>query len=134
VNGFPPPFYLAVVGAAAAVATAYVMWRKLPAERRDITITSADKVNQMTLRFSDHVNDDNVALRAEIAQLRSDFDQYRADTDARLAEHSAEVRAARAGEREAIRKAEQYVAENESLKQRVTELEGEVARLKRRRT
>lgn len=67
---------------------------------------------------------------AELADLRREFNQYRIDTDLRLAEQAAEVRAARAGEREAQRQAEAYMSENEHLRERVKALETEVATLK----
>jgi predicted nucleic acid-binding Zn-ribbon protein len=64
-------------------------------------------------------------MDAEMDEMRAEHAQYRADTDDRLAELSAELRRAKAGERH-------WQDEAERLKHRVTELEAEVARLKAR--
>jgi cell division protein FtsB len=127
VNGEVVAYLLAAV---ASLVTAFVLLRKAKPERNDITITSADKVNAMTLRFAGVVDADNDDLRAQLVQLRKEFEQYRADTDARLAEQAAQVRAARAGEAEAVRKANLYAAENKELRIRVDSLEAEVTALK----
>lgn len=127
------PYLLAAVGTmVAAMAGGYAVYRKLPAEKRDITITSADRLNQMTLRFSEAVDEDNVSLREQIAELRvqiatqrRDDEAYRKKVEERLAELADEVRT----ERE---QKIQVKAENEQLKLRVTELETEVAALKSR--
>ncbi len=111
-----------LVGAGGLI-TAFVLWRKAPAERNDIKITSADKVNAMTLRFAGDVNKDNEALREDIDEMRREFDQYRTDTQTRLDEMSVELRAERA-EKLAVKR------ENETLRERVDELEREVASLK----
>jgi cell division protein FtsB len=118
-------FVAVIVSAAGSI----LAWRKWGPERGLVTVTTADKVNQMTLRFAGAVDSDNDDLRAQIAALRTEFNQYRIDTDARLAEQAAQVRAARAGEAEAIRKATAYAAENAELRERVDSLEAEVTQL-----
>jgi outer membrane murein-binding lipoprotein Lpp len=134
VNGEVVAYLLAAV---ASLVTAFVLFRKAKPERNDITITSADKVNAMTLRFAGVVDADNDDLRAQLRELSAkltrlggEFEQYRADTDARLAEQAVQVREARAGEVEATRKANLYAAENKELRIRVDSLEAEVTALK----
>lgn len=112
-----------IVGIIVALTGAYIAWRKYRPETNDITVTTADKVNTMTLRFASEVADDNDELRKLVDDLRSEFDQYRRDTDAHMAELSVELRAERA-EKERVKR------ENNELKERVTELEAEVKALK----
>lgn len=112
-----------LIGIIAALTGAYIAWRKYRPETNDITVTTADKVNTMTLRFASEVSEDNDELRRLLDELRAEFHQYRTDTDARLAEYSVELRAERA-EKERVKR------ENRDLKKRVTELETEVRALK----
>lgn len=116
-----------IVAIIAALIAAYIAWRKWPSETRDITVTTADKVNTMTLRFADSVSGDNDDLRKEIDELRAEFRQYRDDTDKLMAQLKVELRAERA-EKENVQR------ENESLIRRVDELESEVRALKAKRT
>jgi predicted component of type VI protein secretion system len=113
----------ALVTAAALLLAALTAYRKFKPERNDITITSADKVNAMTLRFAGDVNRDNESLREDLDELKAAFDQYRKDTEARLSEMAVELRAERA-EKLAVKQ------ENEQLRGRVLALETEVATLK----
>lgn len=112
-----------IVGIIVALTGAYIAWRKYRPETNDITITTADKVNAMTLRFAGDVAKDNDDLRREIDELRAEFVQYRNDADARMAELSVELRAERA-EKERVKR------ENDELRGRVKALESEVDRLK----
>lgn len=114
-----------VIGAIALLVGAYVTWRKQRPETNDITVTAASKVNEMTLKFADAVDQDNDDLREQLKTLRAEFTQYREDTDARMAELSVMLRAATA---ENVR----LEKENGRLKARVTELESEVGRLRER--
>lgn len=123
-------FFGALAVLVTALGTAYGIWRKAPSEGRDITITSADRLNQMTLRFSEAVDDDNVSLRQQLHELREQIAakgreeaQYRADVETRLAELSAQVRAEKA-EKESVK------AENLRLTKRVADLEDEVRNLR----
>ena len=119
-----------VVTALALLIGAVVAYRKWRPERDGVTITNAGKVTEMSLSFADRVDKDNDGLREDLDELRREFAQYRADTEKRLSEMAVEVRAARAGEREATRQAESYRQENESLRERVQALETEVRELK----
>lgn len=112
-----------VVAMIVALSGAYIAWRKYRPETNDITVTTADKVNSMTLRFAGDVAKDNDDLRTDLAELRREFAQYRTDTEARLAELGSQLRAAKAENVELTHRAERAEA-------RVTELEAEVARLK----
>ena len=112
-----------IVGIIVALTGAYIAWRKYRPETNDITVTTADKVNTMTLRFAGDVAKDNDDLRAEIDELRKEFRQYREDTDSAMAQLKIEVRAER-------NEKERYMRENEDLRSRVDELESEVRALK----
>jgi predicted RNase H-like nuclease (RuvC/YqgF family) len=112
-----------IVGIIVALTGAYIAWRKYRPETNDITVTTADKVNTMTLRFANDVSKDNDDLRAEIDELRKEFRQYRDDTDAEMAQLKVEVRAER-------NEKERYMRENDDLRNRVGELENEVRALK----
>jgi len=114
----------ALLVAGAGLLAAYTAYRKFRPERNDITITTADRVNAMTLRFAGVVDQDNDDLRGEVAALKAEFTQYRADTEARHAEYAAALRAEKAEK-------QRYQYENEQLKARVTELESEVRHLKK---
>lgn len=116
-----------IVGIIVALTGAYIAWRKYRPETNDITVTTADKVNMMTLRFAGDVSKDNDDLRQEIADLRAEFVQYRRDTDALMAQLKVELRAERA-EKEHVQR------ENQALKVRVQSLETEVDALKSGRT
>lgn len=116
-----------IVGIIVALTGAYIAWRKYRPETNDITVTTADKVNMMTLRFAGDVSKDNDDLRQEIADLRAEFVQYRRDTDALMAQLKVELRAERA-EKEHVQR------ENQALKVRVQSLETEVNALKSGRT
>lgn len=111
-----------IVAIIVSLTGAYIAWRKYRPETNDITVTTADKVNTMTLRFADEVSKDNDDLRAEIDELRREFRQYRDDTDAVMAQMKVELRAERAEK-------EQVQRENAVLKERVDELETEVRAL-----
>lgn len=119
-----------LVGIIVALTGAYIAWRKYRPETNDITVTTADKVNTMTLRFASEVSQDNDELRAKLDALVSEFDQYRRDTDARLAELSVELRAERAEKERERAERERVARENDELRARVKALEAEVARLK----
>lgn len=112
-----------IIGAIALLVGAYVAWRKYQPETNDITVTAASKVNEMTLKFADVVDQDNDDLREQLKALRAEFTKYREDTDSRLAELSTRLRASVA---ENVRLED----ENGRLKKRVTELESEVGRLR----
>lgn len=112
-------------------------YRKMRPEARKISVETVDinvKVAGDNVRIAGDLRDDAweqwAKVRTDMAELRREFDQYRADTDARLAEQAAEVRAARAGEAEALRKADRYAEENAQLRERVDVLETEVASLR----
>lgn len=114
-----------IVGIIAALTAAYIAWRKYRPETNDITVTTADKVNTMTLRFASDVAKDNDDLRDRLDELEKAFGEYRRDTDARLAEYSVELRAERA-EKERVKR------ENAELRGRVKRLEAEVSELRSR--
>lgn len=116
-----------IVAIIVSLTGAYIAWRKYRPETDSITVTSADKVNSMTLQFADKVSEDNDDLREQIAALRAEFTKYREDTDAEMALMRVELRAERA-EKEAVKR------ENNALKLRVDELEAEVRALKSGRT
>lgn len=119
-----PLYFLgAVTGLVVALTGAYIAWRKWKPETAQIVVTSAEKVNAMTLQFAGNALAENNELQREINELRAEFRQYRTDTDLLLAELKAELRAERA-EKQAVKR------ENEALRQRVADLEAEVARLK----
>lgn len=111
-----------IVGIIVALTGAYIAWRKYRPETNDITVTTADKVNTMTLRFANDVAKDNDDLRAEIEELRREFRQYRDDADAVMAQMKVELRAERAEK-------EHVVRENALLKERIDELEAKVRAL-----
>ena len=115
-----------------ALSGAYIAWRKYRPETNDITVTTADKVNMMTLRFAGDVSKDNDDLRGEIEELRSEFRQYRLDTESRLAELSVQVRAERAEKDRVKRENDELLGRLSRAESRVAELENEVARLKAR--
>lgn len=128
-----PTWAYIIVGLAVAVGpilTTLVLLRKAPAESRKISVDTVDVNVSIAGKLRDVAVRDWERIDAEMEDLRRDFNQYREDTDARLAEQAAEVRAARAGEAEAIRKAERYAEENNELRERVQSLEHEVASLK----
>lgn len=114
----------------AAVVAAVVAVRKLPAEAQKINVDTVDVNVRIAGNVRDQAVEDWQRVRGELDELRKEFDQYKKDTDDRLAEQATQVRAARAGEAEAKRKADQYRDENQELRARVDELEAEVARLK----
>lgn len=118
--------FAGLAGLITALVGGYAVYRKLPSEKRDIIITSADRLNQMTLRFSEAVDEDNVSLRQQLQQLRVEFDEYRTKTEGRLETLSGELRQERS-EKESVKR------ENARLTARVTELETEVAVLKAHR-
>lgn len=127
----------ALIAAAAALVGAVVAYRKFGPEARKISVETVDinvKVAGDNVRIASGLRDDAweqwAKVRTDFNALRDEFDQYRRDTDRQLAEQAVEVRAARAGEAEALRKAEQYMKENKALRKRVDELEREVASLK----
>lgn len=113
----------AIAGAVAALGGFLLAWRKFRPETNDITVTTADKVTSMSLRFANEVSDDNAELRKMLDDLRADFDQYRRDTQDHLAELGVQLRAAK-GEKQRV------AEENTLLKARVADLETEVAHLK----
>lgn len=121
-----------VVAIVAALVGAYIAWRKYRPETNDITVTTANQVNAMTLRFAGAVDEDNDDLRERLKALSDEFAQYRTDTDARLTELSAQLRAETAQRRRFEQEAGQLEVENSRLRGRVDELENEVARLKAR--
>lgn len=112
-----------VVAIIAALTGAYIAWRKYRPETNDITVTTADKVNTMTLRFAGDVAKDNDELRDRLEALEEAFAKYRHDADAEMSQLRVEMRAERA-EKERVKR------ENDELRARVDELEAEVARLK----
>lgn len=114
-----------IIGVIVALSGAYIAWRKYRPETNDITVTTADKVNTMTLRFAEDVSKDNDDLRDRLDELEKAFAQYRRDTDARLAEYSVELRAERA-EKDRVKR------ENDELRFRVKTLEDEVRELRSR--
>lgn len=127
----------AVLTALAGLLLALLAWRKYGPEARKISVETVDinvKVAGDNVRIAGDLRDDAweqwAKVRTEMTKLREEFDQYRADTDKRLAEQATEVRAARAGEAEATRKANLYAEENTHLQQRVAALEAEVADLR----
>jgi predicted nucleic acid-binding Zn-ribbon protein len=137
------PAWLYLLGGIAAfisaVVSAVVVLRKLPAEAQKINVDTVDVNVNIAGRLRDQAVADWERISRELADLRKEFDTYKEDTDARLIEQAAEVRASRAdaraardGEAEAKRKADQYREENEELRTRVVQLEDEVARLKAR--
>lgn len=117
----------ALVGALVA---GYVAWRKLKPETAQIVVTSAEKINAMSLQFAGAALAENNELQGEIATLRAEFNQYRADTDAMMAELKAELRAERQEKEEVKRENEILLARVTKAEARVDELEAEVARLK----
>lgn len=126
------PTYLigALAGLVVTLTGAYAAWRKLKPETAQIVVTSAEKVNAMTLEFAGRVGEENNELQREIADLRAEFHQYRRDTEAVLSELKAELRAERA-EKEAVKRENETLLERVAKAEaRVTELEAEVARLK----
>jgi hypothetical protein len=123
--------------ALAGFLAALLAWRKYGPEARKISVETVDinvKVAGDNVRIAGDLRDDAweqwAKVRTELTALTERFDQYRIDTDARLAEQATQVRAARAGEAEAIRKANLYAAENKELRIRVDSLEAEVTALK----
>lgn len=131
---------ISVVAVVASLVGAYVAWRKWRPETDDITVTTAGRVNSMTLEFAKEVNDDNADLRREIGELRAEFRQYRHDADARMAELTVELRDKRAqvqalstekhrleGENQRLRSIE---SEAGDLRRRVALLEEEVRQLR----
>lgn len=114
-----------IVAIIAALTGAYIAWRKYRPETNDITVTTADKVNAMTLRFAGDVSQDNDDLREMLAALRREFDQYRHDADAEMSQLRVEMRAERA-EKDRVKR------ENDELRRRVAELESQVRELKAR--
>lgn len=132
-----PTWAYLIVGVAVGVGptlTAVALLRKAPAETQKINVETVD----LNVTYASRVRDLAVAdwerVGRELDHLRKEFDQYKRDTDDRLAEQATEVRAARAGEAEAIRKADRYAAENAQLRERVEVLEAEVDRLKGRKS
>lgn len=118
---------VAIIG---ALVGAYIAWRKYRPETNDITVTTADKVNTMTLRFASEVSDDNDALRKLVDGLREDFDGYRRDTELRLAELGVELRAEKAEKERVKRENDELLQRLTRAEKRVGELEAEVQRLK----
>ena len=112
-----------VIGMIVSLTGAYIAWRKYRPETNDITVTTADKVNTMTLRFAGDVAKDNDELRDRLDALEAAFAKYRQDADAEMSQLRVEMRAERA-EKERVKR------ENDELRARVDELEAEVARLK----
>lgn len=123
-------FFTLFASVIVAISGAVLAWRKFGPDTRKITVDTID----VNVTYAGRVRDLAVAdwerVSKELDDLRKEFHQYRTDTDARLAEQAAEVRAARAGEAEAIRKADIYAAENTKLRKRVDALESEVAALR----
>lgn len=107
---------------------AYFKYKPGQRENVEMTVAQANlNIAQGTVQLSQIVNDELESqfrrMSAEMTQIRDDFRQYREDTDKRLAELSIELRAEKAEKAEVKR-------ENDQLRERVGELEREVASLK----
>lgn len=123
---------------------AFVAYRKLSPERNDITITSADRVNQMTLRFAGEVGQDNEDLRAKVDRLEAELAAFREDTQTHISELNSQLRGKVAEvkhlESEVARRDAQIAERDEQitvrdqqiedLRDRVDHLETEVRQLK----
>jgi chromosome segregation ATPase len=115
-----------VVGIAAVlgpVITAVVLLRKAGGETRKITVETVDVNVNIAGRLRDKAIEDWERIGSELDAIRTEFDQYKRDTDARMAELTTELRAERA-EKQAVKR------ENDRLRERVSDLEAEVERLK----
>lgn len=133
------------IGAAGSLAALLAYFKYKPGQREavDMTISQAHMnvaqgtFEMVTTELEDQFRRMSAELRevrerhaADMAALRREFEQYRADAEALLAQRVTEARAARAGEKEAVRKADLYAGENAKLRVRVDALETEVAALK----
>ncbi len=128
----------ALIAALAALLGGVAAYRKWGPEARKISVETVDinvKVAGDNVRIAGDLRDDAweqwAKVRTDLSAMREEFAQYREDTDKRLAEQAAEVRAARAGEAEALRKADLYLERLTKAEARVTELESEVRDLRR---
>lgn len=117
------------VGAAAGLIAAYVAWRKLRPETRDITVTSANKVTEMSLRFATAAGNENDQLVADIRALRDEFNEYKAATDQRITDLTNELSTEREEKQRVKRENVHLIRRVAKAEARVSELEVEVARL-----
>jgi septal ring factor EnvC (AmiA/AmiB activator) len=96
---------------------------KLRPESSRIFVESAKVSVELASDARDTLAKNIADLQAAVAEQRREHAEYRLDVEGRLAELGAELRAAKA-EKEHVN------AENERLRQRVSDLEAEVQRLK----
>lgn len=118
---------VAVIGAGVGL-LAYFKYKPGQKETVEMTVAQANlNIAQGTVQLSQVVNDELESqfkrMTAEMADIRAEHKQYRTDTDEQLALLAVELRAERA-EKAAVKR------ENDQLRNRVGDLEREVASLK----
>lgn len=114
---------LGIVGIVGAISGAVFAAYKLRPESARVFVDSAKVTVEIADEARDNLREDVAALRDELAERKREEAEYRRDVEARLAELGAELRAAK-GEKQVL------LDENRRLRQRVSDLEAEVERLK----